>query len=158
MWLDLSDELSTFGLILHESVHFRDGTVEGDHSETMVGSIQDQILAHDGQTYEAKIATGFGRRGGTDIDAGQSRSKVSKQSLSIECCLDILRDGEQEGRFIIWAAFNPEMWLIKISWCCLLGGGKKGRHRDESEDIRWVGHVEEVLAGSQGDCKGAATD
>lgn len=68
--------------------------------ESMVGSIQDQVLAHDGQTNQAKITTGFEMRGWADIDAGQSRSKVSKQSLSIVGLLmDILQDLEDQGTF-----------------------------------------------------------
>ncbi len=51
----------------------------------MVGGIHDQVLTHDGQTNQAKITTGDGARGRADIDAGQSRSKVSKRFLSIQC-------------------------------------------------------------------------
>lgn len=31
--------------------------------KAMIGSIQDQVLAHDGKTNEAKITTGMGTRG-----------------------------------------------------------------------------------------------
>jgi hypothetical protein len=55
--------LSTFCFVLKELVYFGDGTVEGNDFEAMVGSIHDQVLAHDGQTNKAKITTGFGTRG-----------------------------------------------------------------------------------------------
>jgi hypothetical protein len=88
--------------------------------ESMVGSIQDQVLAHDGQTNQAKITTGFGMRGWADIDAGQSRSKVSKQSLSIkDLLIDILQELEDgytisagdAGRTVAKQLFNscPDM-------------------------------------------------
>ena len=43
----------------------------------MVGSIHDQILAHDSQTDEAEVTTGNGLRGWADTNASQARSKVS---------------------------------------------------------------------------------
>jgi hypothetical protein len=51
----------------------------------MVGSVQDQVLAHDSQTDEAKISTGFRLRRSADIDAGETRTMVSINLLSI-CC------------------------------------------------------------------------
>jgi hypothetical protein len=61
----------TFGFILDEAVDLRDGTIEGNDGEAMVGDIHDQVLAHNGQTNEAKISTRFRLRRCTDIDAGQ---------------------------------------------------------------------------------------
>ena len=52
---------STFCFVRDETVHFRDGTIEADDLETVVGSIQDEILTHDGQADEAEISTGFGQ-------------------------------------------------------------------------------------------------
>jgi hypothetical protein len=49
----------------------------------MVGSIQDQVLAHDSQTDEAEITTGFSLRGWADMDAGQTRTKVSRVAKSM---------------------------------------------------------------------------
>lgn len=43
----------------------------------MVSSIHDQVLAHDGQTDEAKVTTGR-RSGKTGGDTGQSSAAVSK--------------------------------------------------------------------------------
>jgi hypothetical protein len=53
----------------------------------MVGSVQDQVLAHNGQTNEAKISTGFRLRGSADIDAGETRTVVSINLLSILCAM-----------------------------------------------------------------------
>jgi hypothetical protein len=53
----------------------------------MVGSVQDQVLAHDGQANEAKISTGFRLRRSTDIDAGETRTTVSVTFLSIRCAI-----------------------------------------------------------------------
>jgi hypothetical protein len=55
--------LPTFCFICQEAINFGDGTIEGDDFEAMVGSIHDQVLAHDGQTNKAKITTGIGTRG-----------------------------------------------------------------------------------------------
>lgn len=38
----------------------------------MIGHIQDQVLAHDGQTDEAEISTGVNPRWSADIDAGKT--------------------------------------------------------------------------------------
>jgi len=53
----------------------------------MVSSVQDQVLAHDGQANEAKISTGFRLRRSTDIDAGETRTTVSVTFLSIRCAM-----------------------------------------------------------------------
>jgi hypothetical protein len=49
----------------------------------MIGSVQDQVLAHDSQANEAKVSTGFRLRRSTDIDAGEARTAVSITFLSI---------------------------------------------------------------------------
>lgn len=61
-------------------VDFRDRSVEGNNGVTIVGDVQDQVLAHDGQTNEAKITTRNNSRSSADIDAGKSRTVVSKSS------------------------------------------------------------------------------
>jgi len=61
--LPLHWSLPTLGLVCQEAVDFGDGSIEDHHGEAMVGSIQDQVLAHDGQTDEAEITTGFSLRG-----------------------------------------------------------------------------------------------
>jgi hypothetical protein len=53
----------------------------------MIGSVQDQVLAHDSQANEAKISTGFRLRRSTDIDAGETRTTVSITFLSIQCAM-----------------------------------------------------------------------
>ena len=50
----------------------------------MVGSIQDQVLAHDGQTNEAKVTTGDKSPRSADIDAGETGATVSPWILSTE--------------------------------------------------------------------------
>ena len=68
----------TFCFILHESIDFGHGTVESDDVELlMIGNVQEQILAHDGQTDEAKITTRSDPRRSADIDAGQTGATVS---------------------------------------------------------------------------------
>jgi len=72
--------LHTLGLVLQESVDLGDGSVEGNDSETMIGSIQDQVLAHNGQTDETKITTRFIMRFETGSDASQTRSMSANDS------------------------------------------------------------------------------
>lgn len=51
-------EVPTFSFILKEAVDLRDGSVEGNDVVTVISSVQDQVLAHHGQTDETKITTG----------------------------------------------------------------------------------------------------
>lgn len=67
---------STLGLILEEAVDLGNRSVEGNDGETVIGSVEDQILAHDRKANETEITTGFGLRR-TDPEAGQSRTNVS---------------------------------------------------------------------------------
>jgi hypothetical protein len=46
----------TFSLVGEEVVNLCDGTVESDNVETMVGSVKDQILTHNGQTDQSEIS------------------------------------------------------------------------------------------------------
>ena len=70
----------------------------------MVGSVQDQVLAHNGQTNEAKISTGFGLRRSADIDAGETRTMVSITFLSIRCAMI----KETEGLYC--KRFSRQLW------------------------------------------------
>ena len=47
----------TLGLICEESVDLGDGTVEGHNVEAVIGGVENQILAHDGQANKAKITS-----------------------------------------------------------------------------------------------------
>ena len=66
----------TLGLVLEKSIHLGNGSVEGNDGEAMISGIQNQVLAHDSKANETEITTGFGLRR-ADLEAGQSRSKVS---------------------------------------------------------------------------------
>jgi hypothetical protein len=79
--------LRTLGLVAHEAIDLGDGAVEGNNGEAMVSSVQDEILAHNGQTNKAKISTGFRLRRSTDIDAGETRTMVSITFSSIRCAM-----------------------------------------------------------------------
>lgn len=73
--------LLTLSLILEEVVDLRNGTVESDNVESVVGSVEDQVLSHDSKTDEAKISTGVARSL-ADIDASETCAKVSKSIKS----------------------------------------------------------------------------
>lgn len=45
----------------------------------MISSVEDQVLAHNGQTDEAEISTGNNVRRCADIDAGETGTIVSDQ-------------------------------------------------------------------------------
>lgn len=49
--------LLTLGLICEEVVNLGDGSVECNDIETVIGGVEDQILAHDGQANEAEISS-----------------------------------------------------------------------------------------------------
>lgn len=68
--------LLTFSFVLEKAIYFGDSAIEDDHSETMIGSIEDQVLTHDGQTDQTEVTTRLTVRR-ADIDAGQSRTEVS---------------------------------------------------------------------------------
>ncbi len=68
--------LLTFGLVLEKAINLGDSTIEYDHGETVISSIENQVLTHDGQTDEAEVTTRLTVRR-ADIDAGQSRTEVS---------------------------------------------------------------------------------
>lgn len=73
--------LLTLSLILEEVVDLRNGTVESDNVESVVGSVENQILTHDSKTDEAEISTRVARSL-ADIDASKTCAKVSKSTKS----------------------------------------------------------------------------
>ena len=72
----MEEPLLALGLILDETVDLGDGSVESNNGETMVGGVQDQVLAHDRKANKTEITTGFGLRR-ADLEASQSRTAVS---------------------------------------------------------------------------------
>ena len=68
--------------MVHEPVDLRNGTIKCHDGEFVVSNVHDQVLTHDGQTYEAKITTGIYPRRSADIDAGQTGATVSPMSPS----------------------------------------------------------------------------
>jgi len=48
-------DVGAFGLFGEELVHPGESAVEGDHAIAVVVHVEDQILAHDGQTNECDI-------------------------------------------------------------------------------------------------------
>ena len=72
----------TFGLIFKKTVDFGRCSVKHHDFETMVGNIQNQVLAHDSQTDQAKISAGDDPHRSADIDAGKTGAAVS-QLISI---------------------------------------------------------------------------
>ena len=68
-----------FGFVREEVIDLGHGAVKGHDGEAVVGRVQDQILAHDGQTNEAEISTGRRTRRPADIDAGETRAIVSPE-------------------------------------------------------------------------------
>ena len=83
----------TLGLVLEEVVNLADGTVEGNNGESIIGSIEDQVLSHDSQADEAEIAAG-NTRILADIDAGKTCAKVSQKNASqlLESCRECLKN------------------------------------------------------------------
>lgn len=72
----------TLGLIIEETVDLGGGTVVGADGEALVGTVKDQVLAHDGQTDEAEISTRGRAHRSTDIDAGEAGANVSCPFMS----------------------------------------------------------------------------
>ena len=73
----------TFGLICEEAVDLGDGTVEGHNVEAVIGGVENQVLAHDGQANEAKVTSGHlvsmrnigePARGATDVNGGKAHT------------------------------------------------------------------------------------
>lgn len=49
--------VSTFSFILHETIDLGNGPIESDDGKSLVGSIEDDVLAHHGKANEAEITT-----------------------------------------------------------------------------------------------------
>lgn len=67
----------TLGLVGQEAVNLGGCAVVGADSETVISSVEDQVLAHDGQTDEAEISTRSRVRRSADINAGETGTIVS---------------------------------------------------------------------------------
>jgi 20S proteasome alpha/beta subunit len=67
----------TLGLVGQEAVNLGGGTVVGADGETVISNVEDQVLAHNGQTDEAEISTGRRVRRSADINAGETGTIVS---------------------------------------------------------------------------------
>ena len=74
-------ELLTLSLVLKEVVNLANSAVEGNTVEAVVGSVENQVLAHNGKTNEAEISTGDARSL-ADINASKTCAKVSKRAKS----------------------------------------------------------------------------
>ena len=70
----------TLGLVVKETVNLGGRAVVSADGETVISSIEDQVLAHDGQTDEAEISTGNMMRRSADINAGETGTIVSERS------------------------------------------------------------------------------
>lgn len=74
LWRELV--LLTLCLVFEEAVDLGNGSVEGHDGKAMIGSVENQILAHDRKANETEITTGFGLRR-ANLEVGQSRTRVS---------------------------------------------------------------------------------
>lgn len=93
----ICSELLTLGLIVEETVNLGGGTVESANGEAVVGSVQNQVLAHNGQTDEAEISTGNMTHRSADIDAGETGAIVSDIILlSIDVKTRTKKTGEDD--------------------------------------------------------------
>lgn len=52
-----TDDGLALGLVLHKVVNLGDGSVESNNGVTVVGSVEDQVLTHDGQTDKTNITS-----------------------------------------------------------------------------------------------------
>lgn len=71
----------TLGLVLQETIDLGGCTVVSANGEAVISNVQNQVLAHDGQTDEAEISTRSKTRRSADIDAGETGAIVSDQCL-----------------------------------------------------------------------------
>jgi hypothetical protein len=53
-----ADDALTLGLVFQEAVDLGNGAVEGHDGEAVVGGVENQVLAHDGQTDETEVSAG----------------------------------------------------------------------------------------------------
>lgn len=80
-WNLLFSGLLTLSLVRQEVVNLGDGAVESADGEAVISNVQDEVLAHNGQTDEAEVSTRSKVRRSTDIDAGETGAIVSEQCL-----------------------------------------------------------------------------
>lgn len=71
----------TLGLIGEEAVDLGGRAVVSADSETVISNVEDQVLAHNGQTDEAEISTRSRMRRSADINAGETGTIVSDRVL-----------------------------------------------------------------------------
>lgn len=71
----------TLGLVLQETVNLGGCAVVSANGESVISNVEDQVLAHNGQTDEAEISTRSKVRRSADIDAGETGAIVSDQCL-----------------------------------------------------------------------------
>lgn len=62
----------------------------------MVGSVQDEVLTHDGQTYETKVSTRFRCAETVGVVADRVRRKISQRS-PIECAIMTWKEGSHRA-------------------------------------------------------------
>jgi hypothetical protein len=77
----------TFGLIGEEAIDLGNGAVVGHDGKSMIGGVQDEILAHDSQTDKAEVAARDRLCRSADMNAGKTGAEVSqlsRQSQSID--------------------------------------------------------------------------
>ena len=73
--------LLTLSLVGKEVINLADSAVESNNVESMVSSVEDQVLSHDSKTDEAEISTAV-LRSLADIDASKTCARVSKDTKS----------------------------------------------------------------------------
>ena len=61
-----ADDFGALGFLVEEVIHLGNGAIEGDHGEAVVVHVQNQILAHDGQTNDSNISFRFHIRKSSD--------------------------------------------------------------------------------------------
>lgn len=71
----------TLGLVVQEAVNLGGCAVVGADGKTVIGNVEDQVLAHNGQTDEAEISTRSRVRRSADINAGETGTIVSDRVL-----------------------------------------------------------------------------
>lgn len=71
----------TLSLVGQEAVDLGGRAVVGADSETVISNVEDQVLAHNGQTDEAEISTRSRVRRSADINAGETGTIVSDRVL-----------------------------------------------------------------------------
>lgn len=99
----------TLSLVLQETVNLGGGTVVGANGEAVVGNVQNQVLAHDGQTDEAEISTRNNMRRSADIDAGETGAIVSDRCLVNSWVNNV------EGQFSLGNPSNSEIRKVGMA-------------------------------------------